>query len=472
MRILLIILFFILPIFSFASINTLADTTLREESYLKYDTSLSSEENKEQSINLTFLNSLENAFGKIIASSNDMTISNSNESKNNAISNTSFKSRTKSLVQGKILKVIELFYEKRVSEKYIVINGERVKTNTVFNFVRVEFLATETNQPIAFEQEMDNIQKQVDLISKKVEKNSKDISTVKENIEDLNKSGGRIINAATYKEISFNIQNQLTTNLKKEDLVFELINRFPEETKQMLSINSTGGEAMYILFSFLNEYGGVSDISIPKTIEIITPLLKNIEKSKNPDVYSLYLYRKLNELISLTVMQRGDEVAPVHFLKLKNIGDQLISKFSSDESLNLFSRYLYYTLLMGYYNNGHIRNIYVSDNFRTSAGFEKELIPIYKELLSKKIFSYKDRILDQINKGEEWILVNGYGVDSKNNFHNTSIALIDYLHYEDLTYQKSLNYMPYSLKYTILEICKNYKREGGLNYILKFCLKL
>ena len=336
MRILLIILFFILPIFSFASINTLADTTLREESYLKYDTSLSSEENKEQSINLTFLNSLENAFGKIIASSNDMTISNSNESKNNAISNTSFKSRTKSLVQGKILKVIELFYEKRVSEKYIVINGERVKTNTVFNFVRVEFLATETNQPIAFEQEMDNIQKQVDLISKKVEKNSKDISTVKENIEDLNKSGGRIINAATYKEISFNIQNQLTTNLKKEDLVFELINRFPEETKQMLSINSTGGEAMYILFSFLNEYGGVSDISIPKTIEIITPLLKNIEKSKNPDVYSLYLYRKLNELISLTVMQRGDEVAPVHFLKLKNIGDQLISKFSSDESLNLF----------------------------------------------------------------------------------------------------------------------------------------
>ena len=127
---------------------------------------------------------------------------------------------------------------------------------------------------------------------------------------------------------------------------------------------------------------------------------------------------------------------------------------------------------MGYYNNGHIRNIYVSDNFRTSAGFEKELIPIYKELLSKKIFSYKDRILDQINKGEEWILVNGYGVDSKNNLHNTSIALIDYLHYEDLTYQKSLNYMPYSLKYTILEICKNYKREGGLNYILKFCLKL
>ena len=84
MRILLIILFFILPIFSFASINTLADTTLREESYLKYDTSLSSEENKEQSINLTFLNSLENAFGKIIASSNDMIISNSTESKNNS----------------------------------------------------------------------------------------------------------------------------------------------------------------------------------------------------------------------------------------------------------------------------------------------------------------------------------------------------------------------------------------------------
>ena len=118
MRILLIILFFVLPIFSFASINTLADTTLREESYLKYDTSLSSEENKEQSINLTFLNSLENAFGKIIASSNDMTISNSNESKNNAISNTSFKSKTKSLVQGKILKIIELFYEKRISEKF------------------------------------------------------------------------------------------------------------------------------------------------------------------------------------------------------------------------------------------------------------------------------------------------------------------------------------------------------------------
>jgi len=116
MRILLIILFFTLPIFTFASVYTLADTTLREESYLKYDTSLSSEENKEQSINLTFLNSLENAFGRIIASSNDMTISNSIDSKNNAISNTSFKNRTKSLVQGKILKVIELFYEKTAKE--------------------------------------------------------------------------------------------------------------------------------------------------------------------------------------------------------------------------------------------------------------------------------------------------------------------------------------------------------------------
>lgn len=472
MRILLIILFFTLPIFSFASINTLADTTLRDEFYLKYDTSLSSEENKEQSINLTFLNSLENAFGKIIASSNDMTISNSNESKNNANSNTSFKSRTKSLVQGKILKVIELFYEKRVSEKYIVINGERVKTNTIFNFVRVEFIATEANQPIAFEQEMGNIQKQIDLISEKIEKNSKDISTVKENVEDLNKSGGRIINASTYKELTFNIQNQLTPNLKKEELVFDLINRFPEETKQMLSVNSTGGEAMYMLFSFLNEYGGVSDITILKTIEIINPLLTNIEKSNNPDLYSLYLFRKLNELLSLTTMQRGDEVPPIQFQKLKDIGDQLISKFSNDDSLNLFSRYLYYTLLMGYYNNGHVRNIYVSDNFRTSAGFEKELVPIYKELLSKKTFSYKDRILDQISKGKEWILVNGYGVDTKNNIHNTSIILIDYLHYEDSTYQKSLNFMPYSLKYTILETCKNYKREGGLNYILKFCLKL
>jgi hypothetical protein len=461
-----------LPIFSFASTNTLADTTLKEEYYTKYDSSLSSEENKEQSINLTFLNSLENAFGKIIASSNDMTISNSIESNKNAISNTSFKSKTKSLVQGKILKIIELFYEKRISEKYIVINGERVKTNTVFNFVRVEFIATEANQPIAFEQEMGNIQKQVDLISEKVEKNTKDISSVKENIEELNKSGGRIMNASTYKELIFNIQNQLTPNFKKEELVFDLINRFPEETKQMLSVNSTGGDAMFMLFSFLNEYGGVSDITILKTIEIINPLLINIEKSNNPDLYSLYLFRKLNELISLTTMQRGEEVSPIQFLKLKDIGDQLISKFSSDESLNLFSRYLYYTLLMGYYNNGHVRNIYVSDNFRTTAGFEKELLPIYKEILTNKTFTYKDRILDQISKGEEWILVNGYGVDTKNSIHNTSIILIDYLHYEDSTYQKSLNFMPFTLKYNILETCKSHKREGGLNYILKFCLKL
>ena len=341
MRILLIILFFTLPVFSFASVYTLADTTLREESYLKYDTSLSSEENKEQSINLTFLNSLENAFGRIIASSNNLTISNTIESKNNAISNTSFKSRTKSLVQGKILKVIELFYEKRVSEKYKVINGDRVKINTVFNFVRVEYIAREANQPIAFEQEIGNIQKQIDLISEKVEKTSKEISTVKENVEDLNKSGGKIINASTYKEISFNILNQLTPNIRKEELIFDLINRFPDESIKMLSINTPGSESFYILYSFLTEYGGPYSITFPITIEIINPLLKKIEESKNPALYALYLYRKYTSLIEYASTQRysivtngkNNTINSGIKRELKNIGDLIILKLSKDERL-------------------------------------------------------------------------------------------------------------------------------------------
>ena len=123
MRAILFLLLISCPIISYSSSIFSIDTTLKEEYYLKYDSSLNSDENKEQAINLTFLNSLENAFGKIIASSNDMIISNSTESKNNTLSNTSFKSRTKILVQGKITKVIELFYEKRISDKYVIING-------------------------------------------------------------------------------------------------------------------------------------------------------------------------------------------------------------------------------------------------------------------------------------------------------------------------------------------------------------
>ena len=482
MRILLIILFFTLPVFSFASVYTLADTTLREESYLKYDTSLSSEENKEQSINLTFLNSLENAFGRIIASSNNLTISNTIESKNNAISNTSFKSRTKSLVQGKILKVIELFYEKRVSEKYIVINGDRVKTNTVFNFVRVEYIATEANQPIAFEQEMGNIQKQIDLISEKVEQNSKDISTVKENVEDLNKSGGRIINAATYKEISFNILNQLTPNIKKEELIFDLINRFSDDSKKMLSINSPGSESFNILYSFINEYGGAYSITLPKTIEVLYPLLNKIEESSNSEIYALYLYRKLTILVEYAALtQQGAEVSHEDFIKLKEIGDKIISKISKRDELDLLLRYHYYSLLMGYNNSGNMRRI-IMLNIKTSIGFEDELLNIYSKLLSKKDFPYKDRIIEQINRGEESIIVQGlfkkeddkYGITTKNNLHNSSIALIDYLYFDDLIYQESLSYMTYSYIYILKNMVDNYKKqqEGGMNYIVKFCVKL
>jgi hypothetical protein len=448
------------------------DTTLSEEFYAKYDPSLSAEANKEQSINLALLNSLENAFGKIITSSNDMTISNSTESKNNSTSSTSFKSRTKSLVQGKILKIIEVFYEKRISEKYVMVNGERVKTNSEFNYVRAQFIATESNQPVLFEQEMGNIQKQLELIGQNIEKNTKDISIVKQNVEELNKSGGRIINASTYKELSFNIINQLNSNAKKEELIIDLVNRFPVEVRQMLSVNSPGGEAFNIMYSLLGEYGGLYSITLPIAIEAVDPLIQNIEKSNNPDLYALYLFRKLSVFIeSASAAQRGAEVSIDNFMKLKEIGDQIISKISESDDLNLMLRYHYYSTIMGYYNLGGLRRVYIPD-LKTSIGFGDEIFGIYATLLDAKSFPNKSRILDQINSGIEWFNVNGYGVPTKTNLHNSSTILIDYLYAKDPVFQKSLSFMPFTYKYIIQTMIDNHQKEGGLDYIMKFCLKI
>jgi hypothetical protein len=472
MRILLFLIFFISCHVSLASSIAYVDTTLNEEFYVKYDSNLSPEENKEQAINLALLNSLENAFGKIITSSNDMTINNSTESKTNITSSTNFKSRTKSLVQGKVLKIIDLFYEKRISEKYAMVNGERVKVNSEFNYVRAQFIATESNQPVFFEQEMGNIQKQLELIGQNVEKNTKDISSVKQNIEELNKSGGRIINASTYKELTFNIINQLNTNAKKEELIIDLVNRFPVEVRQMLSVNSPGGEAFNILYSLLGEYGGLYSITLPIAIEAVEPLIQNIEKSNNPDLYALYLFRKLSVFIeSASAAQRGAEVSIDKFIKLKEIGDQIISKFSESDDLNLMLRYHYYSTIMGYYNLGGIRRVYIHD-LKTSIGFGDEMLGIYARLLEKKSFANKSRILDQINSGVEWYNSNGFGVPSKTNLHNSSTILIDYLYAQDPVFQKSLGFMPFTYKYIVQTMIENHQKEGGLDYLLKFCLKI
>ena len=250
----------------------------------------------------------------------------------------------------------------------------------------------------------------------------------------------------------------------------------------MLSINSPGSESFNILYSFINEYGGAYSITLPKTIEVLYPLLNKIEESSNSEIYALYLYRKLTILVEYAALtQQGAEVSHEDFIKLKEIGDKIISKISKRDELDLLLRYHYYSLLMGYNNSGNMRRI-IMLNIKTSIGFEDELLNIYSKLLSKKDFPYKDRIIEQINRGEESIIVQGlfkkeddkYGITTKNNLHNSSIALIDYLYFDDLIYQESLSYMTYSYIYILKNMVDNYKKqqEGGMNYIVKFCVKL
>jgi tetratricopeptide (TPR) repeat protein len=172
----------LLPLITFGQSAISTDTLLVEEYYHPFDSTLTEVENKQQAINIAFLNAIENAFGKIVVSTNDMNISNSNES-NKSTSSTIFKSRTKSLVQGKVSKVLELIFEKRTLEKYKNINGERIKTKILYDYVKVRFIAKEAEQPIVFEQEIDQISKQVDLLNVKVEQNTKDINQIKEETE-------------------------------------------------------------------------------------------------------------------------------------------------------------------------------------------------------------------------------------------------------------------------------------------------
>lgn len=321
---------------------------------------------------------------------------------------------------------------------------------------------TESSQHMQLKQEVRNIQHQLDLIS--------------QNIEELNKSGGRIINASTYKELSFNIINQLNTNEKKEELIIELINRYPDNVRQMLSINTPGSEGFYIMYSFFNEFGGNFSITLPLTFDTINQLVQNIDKSTNPDLYAVYLFKRLTTFIesastSFRRSQQDIEVSNDQFLKLKNLGDYLISKFSEDDNANLMLRFHYYTLLMGHYHPGGLRNLYFKD-LRTDAGLKDEMLSIYSELLSVKSLPNKDRILDQINSGIEFFEVNGYGVPTKANLHISIINLIDHVYFTDPAYQKSLGYMTYTYQQMVNSMYDNYQGQGGMDYIMKFCLKI
>ena len=179
MRLILVsIIFLTFPAFIFSQSKIGKDTLLTEEYYHLFDSTLTELENKQETINIAILNSLENAYGKIILSSNDMSISNVNDS-NNVTSSSSFRSRTKSLVQGKVSKVLELIFEKRYIEKNKIIYGERIKTKVLFNYVKIKFLAKETEQPFVFEQELDLITRQIGLLNAKVDKNTEVINELR-----------------------------------------------------------------------------------------------------------------------------------------------------------------------------------------------------------------------------------------------------------------------------------------------------
>ena len=146
----------------------------------------------------------------------------------------------------------------------------------------------------------------IDELKKQVAKNTADI-------EILNQSGGRVINAKTPREIVMNIANPLTTYNEASQMISQLLTNNIDIIK----------EAMWGRFEtlWLPSFLPTSDLNIHlKDIEYLDSCL--INKEGNPISISYYVFQHLRGYVKL--FREDKSLYAKHIEKIKILGNNLI----------------------------------------------------------------------------------------------------------------------------------------------------
>jgi TolB-like protein len=163
-----------------------------------------------------------------------------------------------------------------------------------------------------------DIKDDIDELKKQVAKNTADI-------EVLNQSGGRVVNAKTPREIVMNIANPLTTYSEASQMISQLLannidvikeamwGRF--ETVWLPSVLPTRGDSMHL-----------------KDIEYLESCLNN--KEGNPISISYYVFQKLRKYVQ--IFKEDKSLYAQHIEKIKILGKNLI-EFNHKHKINSYS---------------------------------------------------------------------------------------------------------------------------------------
>jgi hypothetical protein len=197
--------------------NAVLDTTIIVENYLKYDPKISEKENKDSAVKLTILNGIENTFGRVYATTNDINLK-SVQNGSFVETKTAFSNKSKSLVQGKVDKILNLeYFIKPEEETFIDINGKKNKRTVQYNVVKIQIIISKIEQPIIFDENYERLNNQIDSLS----------SFVSSVAQDLKKQSGKI------EKVSIDVSN---LNNKFNDLLLK-VDRFKKLEVKSLKTN-------------------------------------------------------------------------------------------------------------------------------------------------------------------------------------------------------------------------------------------
>jgi TolB-like protein len=155
-------------------------------------------------------------------------------------------------------------------------------------------LFEETNPSFAY---FKDIKEEIDKLKVQVQKNTEDIET-------LNKSGGRVINATSLPEIMMNITNPLTPYDERTGLFTSMLSYRIDEISALLGrfTSACGFPSSSELLTSYDKYGNPTDKTfelITKDVNYITTLLDNNTLNKETfSSYSFFYMRRLARFLT------------------------------------------------------------------------------------------------------------------------------------------------------------------------------
>lgn len=203
-------------------------------------------------------------------------------------------------------------------------------------------LFEETNPGFKY---FNDLKEEIEKLRQQVEKNTKDI-------EILNKSGGRVINAKIPREIVMNIANPLTTYSEASQMISQLL----------INNIDTIKEAMW---------GRFETIWLPSVLpsRSLSMLLKDIEylesclnnKEGNPISISYYVFQKLRVYVQM--FKKDKSLNAQHIEKIKILGKNLI-EFNIKHKINSYNHsYFEMSTFSGSNSSVQINHPLESDEF-------------------------------------------------------------------------------------------------------------